>query len=160
MKWQCLLFCYRYVTLLSLHFWECCAHYVSCKPSASWRNKFRDLWFKVVLYLSLMSIFCLLSCPCVLFQFCKFYASILFLFRWLYLFRLCSVVTETVFDSWVWGPHCLLSNWYRGALTPGREADLVPRSRILGAIPPLSQYAFMAWCLFKHRIGWRGAVHI
>jgi hypothetical protein len=20
-----------------------------------------------------------------------------------------------------------------------------------GAIPPLSQYAFMAWCLFKHR---------
>jgi len=23
---------------------------------------------------------------------------------------------------------------------------LVPRSRICGAIPPLPQYAFMAWC--------------
>jgi hypothetical protein len=26
---------------------------------------------------------------------------------------------------------------------------LVPRSRMRGAIPPLSQYAFMAWCLVK-----------
>jgi hypothetical protein len=28
---------------------------------------------------------------------------------------------------------------------------LVPRSRMRGAIPPLLQYAFMAWCLVKHR---------
>jgi len=27
----------------------------------------------------------------------------------------------------------------------------VPRSRMRGAIPPLLQYAFMAWCLVKHR---------
>jgi len=28
---------------------------------------------------------------------------------------------------------------------------LVPRSRMCGAIPPLSQYVFMEWCLVKHR---------
>jgi len=28
---------------------------------------------------------------------------------------------------------------------------LVLRSRVRGAIPPLPQYAFTAWCLFKHR---------
>jgi hypothetical protein len=28
---------------------------------------------------------------------------------------------------------------------------LVPRSRMLGAIPPFPQYAFMAWCFVKHR---------
>jgi hypothetical protein len=28
---------------------------------------------------------------------------------------------------------------------------LVPRSRLRGAIPPLPQYVFMAWCLVKHR---------
>jgi hypothetical protein len=28
---------------------------------------------------------------------------------------------------------------------------LVPRSRMRGAIPPLLQYVFMAWCLVKHR---------
>jgi hypothetical protein len=27
----------------------------------------------------------------------------------------------------------------------------VPRLRMRGAIPPLSQYVFMAWCLVKHR---------
>jgi hypothetical protein len=27
----------------------------------------------------------------------------------------------------------------------------VPRSRMRGAIPPLPQYVFMAWCLVKHR---------
>jgi hypothetical protein len=27
----------------------------------------------------------------------------------------------------------------------------VPKSRIRGAIPPLSQYVFMAWCLVKQR---------
>jgi hypothetical protein len=34
---------------------------------------------------------------------------------------------------------------------PGREADLhlVPRSRMRPAIPPLPQYAFMAWCSVK-----------
>jgi hypothetical protein len=28
---------------------------------------------------------------------------------------------------------------------------LVPKSRMHGAIPPLPQYVFMAWCLVKHR---------
>jgi len=28
---------------------------------------------------------------------------------------------------------------------------LVPRSRMRGAIQPLPQYAFMAWCLVKYR---------
>jgi len=28
---------------------------------------------------------------------------------------------------------------------------LVPRSRMRGAMPPLTQYVFMAWCLVKHR---------
>jgi hypothetical protein len=27
----------------------------------------------------------------------------------------------------------------------------VPKSRILGAVPPLPLYVFMAWCLVKHR---------
>jgi hypothetical protein len=42
-----------------------------------------------------------------------------------------------------------------GIKRPVREADhsphLVPRSRMRGAIPPLHQYVFMAWCLVKHR---------
>jgi len=29
----------------------------------------------------------------------------------------------------------------------------VPKSRIRGAIPPLSQYAFMAWCSVKEITG-------
>jgi hypothetical protein len=50
--------------------------------------------------------------------------------------------------------------WVPGALflgvgRPGREADRsppsVPKSRIRGAIPPIPQYVFMAWCLVKHR---------
>jgi Zn-dependent protease with chaperone function len=49
--------------------------------------------------------------------------------------------------------------WVPGALTPevkrpGREADhLVPRLRMLGAIPPLFQYVFMTRYLVKHRSG-------
>jgi hypothetical protein len=47
-----------------------------------------------------------------------------------------------------------------GILTPGikrpvRKADHLPPSnaevRIRGAVPPLIQYVFMAWCLIKHR---------
>jgi hypothetical protein len=42
-----------------------------------------------------------------------------------------------------------------GGSFPGNEAEhslhLVPRSRMRGAIPPLPQYVFMAWCLVKHR---------
>jgi hypothetical protein len=44
-----------------------------------------------------------------------------------------------------------------GVKRPERELtthlDLVPRSRMRGALPPLSQYAFMAWCSVgkKHR---------
>jgi hypothetical protein len=50
----------------------------------------------------------------------------------------------------LWGPPSLLSNEYR---VPGMKLTihlhLVPRSRMLGAIPPLPQYAFMAWCPVK-----------
>jgi hypothetical protein len=39
-------------------------------------------------------------------------------------------------------------NWVRGVkLTT--HLHLVPRSRMIGAIPPLPQYAFMAWCSVK-----------
>jgi hypothetical protein len=42
-----------------------------------------------------------------------------------------------------------------GVKRPGYEADYssasMPRSRMRGAIPPLPQYAVMAWCLVKHR---------
>jgi hypothetical protein len=46
----------------------------------------------------------------------------------------------------------------RGSFPSGKAAGawgwplhLVPRSRMRGAIPPLPQYIFMAWCLVKHR---------
>jgi hypothetical protein len=43
----------------------------------------------------------------------------------------------------------------RGLIDPGVELTthlhLVPRLRIRGAIPPFSQYVFMAWCLVNHR---------
>jgi hypothetical protein len=57
------------------------------------------------------------------------------------------------------GPSSLLSNGYQGLfpwgqngreVKPTTHLHLVPRSRIRGAIPPLPQYAFMAWCLVKH----------
>jgi hypothetical protein len=35
--------------------------------------------------------------------------------------------------------------------SPPRSDHLVPRLRMRGAIPPLPQYVFMAWCLVKHR---------
>jgi hypothetical protein len=42
-----------------------------------------------------------------------------------------------------------------GAKRPVHEADnpppSVPRLRIGGAKPPLTQYAFISWCLDKHR---------
>jgi hypothetical protein len=41
---------------------------------------------------------------------------------------------------------------YLGVNRPGREAahlHLVPRSRMSGAMPPLPQHAFMAWCSVK-----------
>jgi hypothetical protein len=42
-----------------------------------------------------------------------------------------------------------------GLKRPEREADhsihLVPSSRMRGTIPPLRQYAFMAWCLVKKK---------
>jgi hypothetical protein len=51
--------------------------------------------------------------------------------------------------------------WVPGALSlgvkrPGREAVHSPPSsaevnNLRGAIPPLHQYVFMAWCLVKHR---------
>jgi hypothetical protein len=50
--------------------------------------------------------------------------------------------------------------WVPGALTLGYSSrgvkltihlHVVLRSRMRGAIPPLTQYAFMAWCFVKHR---------
>jgi len=37
---------------------------------------------------------------------------------------------------------------------------LVPRSRMCGAIPPLSQYVFMPWCLLKHRGNFTFTFHL
>jgi hypothetical protein len=53
-----------------------------------------------------------------------------------------------------------LSNEYRCSFPevrrPGREAGHAPQPivelRMRGAIPPLPQYAFMAWCLIKQWI--------
>jgi hypothetical protein len=38
------------------------------------------------------------------------------------------------------------------------QLNLVPRLRMHGAVPLLSQYAFIVWCLIKHWItsSWRG----
>jgi hypothetical protein len=51
--------------------------------------------------------------------------------------------------------HISLVELFLGVKRPGREANhsphLVPRSRMRGAIPPLPQFVFMAWCLVKHR---------
>jgi hypothetical protein len=45
--------------------------------------------------------------------------------------------------------------FFPGLKRPGMKLTahlhLVPRSRKRGAVPPLAQYVFMAWCLIKHR---------
>jgi len=38
-----------------------------------------------------------------------------------------------------------------GGAFPFTHLHLVPRSRMRGAIPPLTQYVFMLWFLVKHR---------
>jgi hypothetical protein len=60
----------------------------------------------------------------------------------------------------LWGPPSLLSNGYQGFF-PWRQSGwggkltnhlhLVPRSRLRGAMYPLPQYAFMAWCSVKQK---------
>jgi hypothetical protein len=51
--------------------------------------------------------------------------------------------------------------WVTEVKRLGREADHSlpsPRSRMSGAIPPLPQYAFIAWRLVKQRIRLDGVV--
>jgi hypothetical protein len=63
--------------------------------------------------------------------------------------------------DWLWSPPSLLYNGYYQGLWgwSGRgvklttHLHLVPRSRMRGAIPPLPQYAFMAWCSVKKAQG-------
>jgi hypothetical protein len=70
-----------------------------------------------------------------------------------------GVFLFTAASRTVLGPTQPPIQWVSGALSfgvkrPGREADhshLVPRSIMRGAILPLPQYVFMAWCLVKHR---------
>jgi hypothetical protein len=85
-----------------------------------------------------------------------------FLCNFLIILLVYSVLRPNIFLTFFlkqerfWDPSRLLSNRYRGLFPwgkkwPRREADqhiyLVPRSRMRGAIPPLSQYVFMSWCL-------------
>jgi hypothetical protein len=58
------------------------------------------------------------------------------------------------------GPTQPPTQWVPGAPSLGLSGQVVkltthihpmPRSRMRGAIPPLPQYAFMAWCSVKHR---------
>jgi len=61
----------------------------------------------------------------------------------------------------LWGPLSLLSSGYQGLFLWGysnwgmkltTNLHLVLKSRMCGAMPPLSQYAFMVWCsVKKHR---------
>jgi hypothetical protein len=50
-----------------------------------------------------------------------------------------------------WVPEALSLGVNRRGVELTTHLHLVPRSRIRGAIPPLPQYVFMAWCLVKHR---------
>jgi hypothetical protein len=64
-------------------------------------------------------------------------------------------------------PPNLLSNGFRWLLPQGQcgrgmklitHLYLVPRLIMCGAIPPLSQYVFVAWCLIKQDIRFHGMV--
>jgi hypothetical protein len=46
---------------------------------------------------------------------------------------------------------CTSTRFYLREYSMNFSNILVPRSRMRGAIPPLPQYVFMAWCLVKHR---------
>jgi hypothetical protein len=67
------------------------------------------------------------------------------------------------------GPTQLPIQWVPGALFlgvkgAGRESHHPPPSRaevkMTGAIPPLPQYVFMAWCLVKHRDTLPSVLHL
>jgi hypothetical protein len=69
-------------------------------------------------------------------------------------------ITDSTASRTALGPTQPPIQWVPGALTLGVKRPgvkltihlhLVPRSRMRGAIPPLPQYVFMAWCLVKHR---------
>jgi hypothetical protein len=51
--------------------------------------------------------------------------------------------------QWVRGALSLGVKWWGVKLTT--HLHLVPRPRMRGAIPPLTQYVLMVWCLVKHR---------
>jgi hypothetical protein len=50
-----------------------------------------------------------------------------------------------------WDRTVFPSGWRGRSVKLSTHLDLMPRLRMRGAIPPLPQYVFMAWCLVKHR---------
>jgi hypothetical protein len=74
--------------------------------------------------------------------------------------RSCEVFSSPPRPERVWGPLSLQFNGHQGLCLWGwsgrcvnltTHLHLVPRSRMGGAIHPLSHYAFMAWYLVNHR---------
>jgi hypothetical protein len=54
-------------------------------------------------------------------------------------------------SKWIFSKKFLNQLLYTQGVKLTSHLRLVPRSRMRGAIPPLRQYAFMVWCLVKHR---------
>jgi len=78
-------------------------------------------------------------------------------FMWSPIIVSCVLPNFCLIDAF-WGPPSLLSNGYQRLFPWGYSGrgtkltthlQLVLRSRMRGAIPPLQQYVFMAWCSAK-----------